>query len=105
MNGDRPLVIAACTALDVEILASRFRLMAANENKIPATLCMAVQTSIRADDWMSGRVLENYSIDWKSGVRIQNRSCLADPIQTGCSQKNPLHSDSCLLSSACSFCG
>jgi hypothetical protein len=105
MNGDCPPVLAACTALDVEILSSRFRLMAANMNKDPVTLCLAVQTSILADDRMSGRVLENYSINWKSGVRIQNRSRLADPIQTGCSQRNTLHSDSCLLSSACSFCG
>jgi hypothetical protein len=41
MNGGRPLVLAACTAFDVEVLASRFRLMAANENKVSVTLRIA----------------------------------------------------------------
>ncbi len=42
MNGGHALVLAACMALDVEIPDSRFRLMAANEYKIPVTLRITV---------------------------------------------------------------
>jgi hypothetical protein len=42
MNGSRHLVLAACTALDVEIPASPFRLMATDENKISVTLRITV---------------------------------------------------------------
>jgi hypothetical protein len=43
MDRGRALVLSACAMLDVEIPASCFRLMAANENKTPVALRITVQ--------------------------------------------------------------